>query len=440
MASAHEPPRPDPAASRDREPPSPASLSAEGLAARGARPGTLTAAEVTALHWLSEGTPGLYRDLAEPPDFGDPDDAVPEVLDAGFTHRYPTAGAAGFAAGGPLDQMLPGADLAWQAGMARRAGLDSLSDDELIGFLSASRRLASWAAALEHDATAELDARRAGSDGREGEHVAAELAAALTLTGRSAQAQLDLSRQLERLPQTAALLAAGIIDRPRAIVITAELALLPAGAAAEVENLIAPRAGAMTTGRLRAACQRAVIACDPQAAIRRREQAEKDARVECWAEAAGTAALAGRDLDRARAITADKTLDADARWLHDHGVAGSLEQLRVEAFLARLNGQPFDTLLPPPPAGAGAETNAGAGAPGPAGRGGPGTPGVWPPAFGGPGSTAMRRQPRARPRPAAPRPAPAAPPRAGGPRPPAPPAPARSPAPPGLGPGSAGST
>ena len=79
----------------------------------------------------------------------------------------------------------------------------------------------------------------------------------------------------------------------------------------------------MTTGRLRAACQRAVIACDPQAAIRRREQAEKDARVECWAEAAGTAALAGRDLDRARAITADKTLDADARWLHDHGVAGS---------------------------------------------------------------------------------------------------------------------
>ena len=272
--------------------------------------------------------------------------------------------------------------------MARQRGLGTLNDDQLIGLLGASRRLGSWQAELELAVTAELDARRAGPDGREGEHVAAELAAALTLTGRSAQAQLDLSRQLERLPQTAALLAAGIIDRPRAIVITAELALLPAGAAAEVENLIAPRAGAMTTGRLRAACQRAVIACDPQAAIRRREQAEKDARVECWAEAAGTAALAGRDLDRARAITADKTLDADARWLHDHGVAGSLEQLRVEAFLARLNGQPFDTLLPPPPAGAGAETNAGAGAPGPAGRGGPGTPGVWPPAFGGPASTA----------------------------------------------------
>ncbi len=372
----------------------------------------------------------------------DPDeDARPEVLDAGFTHGCPAPGATGFAGGGLVDQMLPGADLAWHAGMARQRGLGTLDDDQLVGFLGAARRLGSWAAALEHEATAELDARRAGPDGREGEHVAAELAAALTLTGRSAQAQLDLSRQLERLPQTAALLAAGIIDRPRVLVITAELALLPAGAAAEVENLIAPRAGAMTTGRLRAACQRAVLACDPQAAIRRREQAEKDARVECWAEAAGTAALAGRDLDRARAITADKTLDADARWLQQHGVAGSLEQLRVEAFLARLNGQPVESLVPPVPAGASAD---------PAGRHRARRPAARAPrACGRPPSpapppAAPPPAPRARPRPAAPRPAPGAPPPAGGPRPPVgprpPAAPARSPAPPGLCPGSAGST
>ncbi len=273
---------------------------------------TLPPEEQRALLGTDEDVAGLADDPDEDPD--------PDILDAGFTRHDPAPGATGFAAGGLLDQMLPGADLAWHAGMVRQRGLGTLNDDQLIGFLDAARRLESWSAALSLAATSELDARRAGLDGREGEHVAAEVAVALTLTGRSAQAQLDLSRQLERLPQTAALLAAGIIDRPRALVITAELALLPAGAAAEVENLIAPRAGAMTTGRLRAACQRAVIACDPQAAIRRREQAEKDARVECWAEAAGTAALAGRDLDRARAITADKTLDADARWLQQHGV------------------------------------------------------------------------------------------------------------------------
>ena len=301
------------------------------------------------------------------------------MLDAGFTHRYPAPGATGFAAGGQADQMLPGTNLAWQAAMTRRAGLGSLSDDELIGFLGAARRLASWAAALEHDATAELDARRAGPDGREGEHVAAELAAALTLTGRAAQSQLDLSRQLERLPQTRALLAAGIIDRPRALVITAELALLDDETAAAAENLIAPQAGPMTTGRLRAACQRAVIACDPQAAIRRREQAGKDARVECWAEVSGTGAIAGRDLDRARVIAADKALDAAARWLAARGLPGTLEQLRSEAFLTRLTGQALDTLLPPDPAAANA---------GPAGPSGPAAPGVWPPAFGGHGSTA----------------------------------------------------
>ena len=431
--------RPDPGPGGHGPVRRPAVLTAEDLAAILRGRGRLTEAELDALERLDracldpDDDPGDDPDCAPPPEWltvtaeeqrgllgtdedlaglaeDDPEED-PEVLDAGFTHSCPTPGATGFAAGGLLDQMLPGADLAWHTGMARQRGLGTLDDDQLVGFLGAARRLGSWAAALEHDATAELDARRAGPDGREGEHVAAELAAALTLTGRAAQAQLDLSRQLERLPQTRALLAAGIIDRPRVLVITGELALLDDAMAAAVENLIAPRAGGMTTGRLRAACQRAVLACDPQAAIRRREQAEKDARVECWTEAAGTAALAGRDLDRARAITADKTLDADARWLHDHGVPGTLEQLRVEAFLARLNGQPLESLVPPVPAGA----SAGPARPTAPGPGGPGAAGVWPPAFGAPGSTAAAAGPRARPRPAAPRPAPGAPPPGGWP-------------------------
>jgi hypothetical protein len=45
--------------------------------------------------------------------------------------------------------MLPGPDLAWHAGAARQRGLDTLSDDELIGLLGAARRLASWSAGLE---------------------------------------------------------------------------------------------------------------------------------------------------------------------------------------------------------------------------------------------------------------------------------------------------
>jgi hypothetical protein len=192
----------------------------------------------------------------------------------------------------------------------------------------------------------ELDARRADPDGREGEHVAEEIAAALTLTGRSADMLLELSRRLERLPQTQALLAAGVIDRARAGVIADQLSILPDDAAAAVEDRIAPRAGGMTTGQLTAACQRAVLAHDPQAAARRREKAEKDARVECWAEASGTGAIAGRDLDLAKVIAADQHLDAAARWLQRRGAPGSLDQLRAQVFLARLAGQPLESLLP----------------------------------------------------------------------------------------------
>jgi hypothetical protein len=282
---------------------------------------------------------GLDGDLED----GDPEDGgegvVPDILDAGFTHRYATPGATGFRAGGPLDQMLPGADLAWHLGAARHRGLGELSDDELIGVLAAARRVQSWQAELELAAASELDARRAGPDGREGEHVDDELAAALTLTGRSAQALLELARQLERLPCTRALLAAGAIDRPRAAVIASHLSLLDDADAAAVDAAVAARAAAMTTGQLGQACHRAVIAHDPDAYQRRKKQAEQSARVECWAEASGTAAIAGRDLPRWVVVCGDKNLDADARWLAAHGADASHDQLRGAALSARLTGQ-----------------------------------------------------------------------------------------------------
>jgi hypothetical protein len=331
-------------------------------------------------------------DPADDPDEG----ACSDLIEAGFTHRYPEPGATGFRAGGPVDQMLPGSDLAWYLGAVRQLGLDQLSDDELIGVLAAARRVQSWQAWLELAATAELDARRAAPDGREGEHVTDELAAALTLTGRSAQAQLELSRQLERLPHTAALLAAGIIDRPRAVVITSHLALLGDADAAEVDAVVAAKAGGMTTGQLSARCHRAVVAHDPLAYLRRKKRAEKDARVECWTEHTGTAALAGRDLDRAAVIVADKSLDEAARWLQQQGVEGTFDQLRVAVFLSRVSTQPLHTFLPPQPAASGGADGAGgAGAAASPGPGDPLGPRTWPAASGGPGTQPSAGQPSA---------------------------------------------
>jgi hypothetical protein len=295
-------------------------LNADELLRRLHGPGELTAAEAAALARLDGDPdddaewdcdpgwepPGLDGDLGDPDDLDDlAEPGAPEAFEAGFTHRHGGNGA-GFAAGGPLDVMLPGPDLAWHAGAARQRGLQALSDDELIGLLGAAGRLESWSAELKLAVVAELDTRRAGPDGREGEHVAEELGAALTLTGRSAGSLLELSRRLGRLPQTTALLAAGVIDRSRAAVIADQLSLLDDASAAVVENRVAPRAGGMTTGQLAAACQRAVLAYDPQAAARRKDKAEQQARVECWADPSGTGAIAGRDLNLAAVITADK--------------------------------------------------------------------------------------------------------------------------------------
>ncbi len=357
-------------------------LTARDLTARLRAEGELTADDIAALARLDDGPggggdcwdddpdPGAGGDLpAERPTLPDLDHAavlddgiaaprVAEALEAGFTHWCPSPGAIGFAGGGPLDVMLPGPDLAWHAAQARSRGLAVLSDNELCGVLGAAQRLESWAAGLKLAIVNELDARRAGEGGRPGEHVAEEAAAVLILTPRAAGDLLGLARNLACVPQTRALLAAGILDQDRAEVIADALAVLDAAGAATVENRVTPKAAKMTTGQLRAACERAIKAYDPQAATRRREQAQKDARVECWAEAAGTSAIAGRDLAPAGVIAASKNLDADARWLGQHGMPGSHDQRRAAAFLARLTNRPLSTLLPQPVAGDAASTPA----------------------------------------------------------------------------------
>jgi hypothetical protein len=276
--------------------------------------------------------------------------AATDSIAAGFLHRDGGRGR-GFAAGGLLDAMAPGPVLAGFAGDAWADGADQLTDDELIGAICAWRRLASWSAAGEIAAVSALARRRAAesrgaASRRLAEHVDSELAAALTLTSRSAGRLLELAAGLGRLPGTAAALAAGQIDWPKTIVIIDELASLDGRDAAAVEVKVLGDAPGRTTGQLRAAVRRRVMEIDPEAAIRRREKAQQDERVETWTEPSGTAALAGRDLPPADVITADKHLDSRARWLKRHGVHGTLQQLRARVYAALLNGRPVETLLP----------------------------------------------------------------------------------------------
>jgi hypothetical protein len=318
-------------------------------------PDHLPAPEAEMLDDLAPDWPELAdAELAdwEPADPGLPEAGGREVLKAGCWDRARGDGG-GFAAGGVADAVPPGPVLAGFAADAWAAGLDRLTDDELIGVMRAARRLASWAAAMELACVADLWRRRtaeedAGDTGA-ARHADDEIAAALTLTGRSADRVLDLAIALHRLPLTSQALAAGDIDLPRAMVVADEVTGLGDDHAVAVEYAIAGSAAGQTTGQLRAAARRAVLAADPSAALQRKERAQQDARVERWDEHAGTAALAGRDLPPASVLAADQNLTALARQLKAAGVPGTMDTLRAEAFLALLSGTPVGSLLPGDP-------------------------------------------------------------------------------------------
>src|SRR5215472_7467457 len=285
---------------------------------------------------------GLWPDpFAGPPDdadawLGDLSDAELGVVVKSWAAEHAAdLGQAGFKSGGPLDVLPPDPVLAFVAAGAYDGGFGGLSDDELIGLLGAARRLSSWQAAVELDAAAELDRRRAaGGSSRAAEQVSAELAAALTLTGRSADALLCLARDLGRLPAVRAGLLCGQIDRAKAEVFAAELAAVSDTIAAIIAMALARAAAGLTTGQLRAEIRAIVLAVEPEALRRRAERGRAEARVETWQEGSGNWGMAGRELPAADAITADKRLTAIACALKDAGAEGNLDQLRAAVFVA----------------------------------------------------------------------------------------------------------
>ena len=260
------------------------------------------------------------------------------------------ASSAGFSAGGAADRLVPGMVLSGLAEREWAGGLTRVSDDALIGLMTAWRRLASWAAAGEAAAIAELSQRRlaevaAGADPRLAEHVGDEIAPPLTLTMRGADLLLSFATRLEALPLTRSALAAGEIDRAKAQVIVDEVTGLDPAHAAAVEAAVIGQAPGQTTGQLRAATRRAVLAADPGAARRRREAAQREARVEVWDEPAGTAALAGRDLPPAEVLAADRHISSVARRLRAAGVVGTLDQLRACAYTGLLAGDSTEVII-----------------------------------------------------------------------------------------------
>ena len=114
----------------------------------------------------------------------------------------------GFAEDGRADTMAPGPLLAMVLGAVAGEdgeGLAGLSDDQLIGFLSGTRRMESRMAWAKMAALAQLASRPRRQD-----FAADEVAAAFNVTWLSAAGEIDYARTVKRrLPVTFAALGAG---------------------------------------------------------------------------------------------------------------------------------------------------------------------------------------------------------------------------------------
>src|SRR5580704_2092447 len=130
---------------------------------------------------------------------------------AGFLHDDHEPSARGFAAGGACDTMPPGPDLARMVAGTISRGYAELGESELIGVLCGWQRLISWAQAGQAAAVTGLTERRKQQSAELDRpnligHLDDEIAAALHLTGRSAERLLSTAAGLARLGEVQAAL------------------------------------------------------------------------------------------------------------------------------------------------------------------------------------------------------------------------------------------
>jgi hypothetical protein len=238
----------------------------------------------------------------------------------------------GFAEDGRADTMAPGPLLAMVLGAVAGQdgeGLAGLSDDQLIGFLSGTRRMESQMAWAKMAALAELASRPRRQD-----FAADEVAAAFNVTWLSAAGEIDYASTVaRRLPATFAALAAGKVHPVHVKIIEEVTDILSDEDAAIADAELAGAAQSKTYGELRRAATRLVLKLDPEAVRKRKEKARGQARVRSFREESGNAGITGREMPSAEVLASIQHVEARARALREAGVPGTWEELKVRATL-----------------------------------------------------------------------------------------------------------
>lgn len=222
---------------------------------------------------------------------------------------------------------------------------EELSADEALETAAGWERMIAHAQAQQLAALDRFAQLRPDGDGLLNEFAADEVAPVLVLSRGAAHARVELATALaQRLPETLAALRAGEIDLPRARVIVDYTQALDPEAAAAVQDRVLPGAPRRTAGQLRAACARAVLAVDPDAAQRRHEHAKTRRRVEHFPQPDGMGSLWAN-------LTADEATAAYARLdtLARSGPADgrSMDTRRADALVDLVCGRDDGAQIPP---------------------------------------------------------------------------------------------
>jgi hypothetical protein len=261
---------------------------------------------------------------------------------------------AGFAQNGEADTMAPGPLLATVVDTVAGPdgqGLAGCSDDQLMGIISAARRQQARDEWISMAAIAEYAARHAGSRPAD-EFAPVELSYELHLTPQSAAEQMQYSAAVvARLPATFAALGAGQIHPVHLRIIEDETRILSGADAAKADAFLAEAAPGMTFGELRSAAHKLILKLDPEAVRKRKEAAKRETHVRRFREESGNAGMVARELPSAEVLASWQHVEQRALDLRAAGMPGTLQDLRVQAYLDLLQERDSrDQIASPVPA------------------------------------------------------------------------------------------
>lgn len=233
-------------------------------------------------------------------------------------------------------------------GLFLAAVLDSvdrsrLSGHDTVRVLQADARMEAHYASRKYVSMVEVAHRTdpdAGTTAEMVEYASDEIGAALTLTRRAAESELEFAAELDqRFPDVGEALSSGVIDVRRARVLVDNVGHLDSDTATTVVATALTEAPQLTTGQLRARIQKLCIEADTDQAKRRYEDRLAERKVVARINPEGTANLYGLDLAPNKVAAIRGRIQGMALRLKAGGDPRKMDQLRADIFEDLLLGK-----------------------------------------------------------------------------------------------------